>query len=208
MIIPKLKCAAAAASLLAAILLTAGCHVQPSHPNQISVFDGGAYDTMMLAHGALTSLRVSIATDFPQYVPEFNKTVEVYNTAVVMYSAYRNSAHDETSVSAALGNLTVGITSLESALVSDLHVDGQHSAQVRKAAQRIRARASARMTVADILTELEIAASIAAVVPSTADYAMLAKGIINATGAALSAEQAFADKPIQIDTMAAITPIS
>ena len=208
MISPKLKCAAAAASLLVATFMTAGCHVQSSHPNQINAFDGGAYDTMMLAHGALTSLRASMATDFPQYVPEFNQTVEAYNTAVVVYAAYRNSTQDETSVSAALGSLAVGVTSLESALVSDLHVDGQHAAQVRKAAQRIRARASARMTVADILTELEMAASIAAVVPSTADYATLAKVIVDATGAALSAEQTFADKAIQIDTIAAITPIS
>ena len=207
MISPKLKWATAA-SLLLATFLTTGCRVQSSHPNQANTFDGATYDTMMLAHGALTSLRVGIATDFPHYVPEFNKAVDAYNAAVVVYAAYRNSADTESSVSGALGNLTVSITSLESALVNDLHVNPQHSAQVRKAAQRIRARASVHMTVADVLTELEIAASLAALVPSTAEYATLAKVIVNATEAALSAEQAMVNQPIQMDAITAITPIS
>jgi glycerol-3-phosphate dehydrogenase len=102
----------------------------------------------------------------------------------------------------------VGITSLESALVTDLRVDEQHSADVRKAAQKIRARADVHITVADVLTELEIAASLAATVPANETYAALAKAIINATGAALIMEQAEADKPIQLETIAAITLIS
>ena len=208
MMLSKLKWATAAACLLLATLTTTGCHVQSTHPNQVNTFDGAAYDTMTLAHGALTSLRVSIATDFPRYAPEFNKAVEAYNATVVVYSAYRISADNQLPLSAALGNLAVGITSLESTLVSDLHVDAKHSAQVRKAAQKIRARASMHITVADVLTELEIAASLAAVVPSTEEYATLAKVIVDATGAALSAEQAVDGKPIQLDTIAAIAPIS
>jgi hypothetical protein len=207
MMFPKLKWATAATSLLLAISITTGCHVQSTHPNQINTFDGAAYDTMTLAHGALTSLRVSIATDFPSYVPEFNKAAETYNAAIVIYSAYRNSQDTELSLSTVLGNLAVSITGLESVLVSDLHVDAKHSAQVRKAAQKIRARANVHITVADVLTELEIAASLAAAVPSTEGYATLAKAIVSATEAALNAEQAVADKPIQLDTIAAITPI-
>ena len=203
----KLTGATAAASLLFATFMTTGCHVQSSHSNQINAFDGAAFDTMALAHGALTSLRASMITDFPQYAPEFNAAIEAYNTAVVIYATYRNSAGNESSVSAALGNLTVGITSLETVLVSDLHVDAKHSAQVRKAAQRIRARANANVTIADILTELEIAESLAALVPSTEAYATLAKMVVNATEAALAAEQSFADKPIQLADIAAITPI-
>src|SRR5436305_14448874 len=131
MTFPKLKLAAAAVSLLLPTVTTTGCHLQSSHPNQINTFDGAAYDTMTLAHGALTSLRVSISTDFPHYVPEFNQAVEAYNTALVIYSAYRSSADTQPSLSVALGNLAVGITSLESALVTDLRVDEQHSADVR-----------------------------------------------------------------------------
>jgi hypothetical protein len=208
MIFPKLKLATAAASLLLATFMTTGCHLQSPHPNQVNTFDGAAYDTMMLAHGALISLRVSIAADFPHYVPEFNKAVEAYNAAVVIYSAYRSSSDIEPSLSAALGNLAVGITSLESALVSDLRVDDEHAADVRKAAQKIRARANVHITVADVLTELEIAASLAATIPSSEAYAALAKAVINATGAALIAEQAGAGKPIRLDAIAAITPIS
>ena len=208
MIAPKLKWATAAASLLFATLTTTGCHVQSSHPNQMNVFDGAAYDSMLLAHGALTSLRAGIATDFHQYALEFNQAAAAYNTAVVIYSAYRNSANDESSVSAALGNLTVGVTALESALVNDLHVNAQHTAQVREKARKIRARASAHITVADILTELEVAESLAALAPSTEEYATLAKVIIDATGAAVNAEQAAANQPIQMSTIAAIMPIS
>jgi hypothetical protein len=211
MMFPKLKLATAAVSLFLATFMTTGCHLQSSHPNQINTFDGAAYDTMMLAHGALTSLRVSISTDFPNYVPEFNKAVDAYNAAVVIYSAYRSSADAQPSLSAALGNLAVGITSLESTLVTELRVNEEHSAEVRKAAQKIRARANranVQITVADVLTELEIAASLAATVPAGETYAALAKAIINATGAALIMEQAEADKPIQLETIAAIAPIS
>lgn len=197
----------AVASLLFATLMTTGCHVQSSHPNQINTFDGAAYDTMLLTHGALTALRTSISTDFPQYFREFNQAADTYNAAVVIYSAYRSSSEVEPSVSAALGNLAVSITVLEGALVSDLQVDAQHSAQVRKTAGRIRARANAHMTIADVLAELEIAASLAAVVPATEEYATLAKVIIGATGAALVAEQTEADKPIRLDAIAAITLI-
>jgi hypothetical protein len=208
MMFPKLQLATAAASLLLAAFMTTGCHVQSSHPNQINTFDGAAYDTMALAHGALTSLRVSISTDFPHYAPEFNKAVEAYNTALVIYSAYRSSADTQPSLSTALSNLAVGITSLESALMTDLRVDEQQSADVRKAAQKTRARANVHITVADVLTELEIAASLAATVSANETYAALAKAIINATGAALIMEQTKADKPIQLEIIAAITPIS
>lgn len=203
----KLNLTTAAASLLLAVFMTTGCHMQSSHPNQINSFDGAAYDTMLLAHSALATLRTSISTDFPQYAREFNQAADTYNAAVVIYSAYRSSSEVEPSVSAALGNLAVSITTLEGALVSDLQIDAQRSAQVRKAAGRIRARVNAHITIADVLAELEIAASLAAVMPATEEYATLAKVIIDATGAALVAEQAAADKPIQLDAIAAITPI-
>lgn len=208
MIPSKLRWVTAAASLVLATFTTTGCHVQSSHPNQINTFDGTTYDTMVLAHGALTSLRASVATDFRQYAPEFNAALEAYNTAVIAYSAYRNSAGDESSVSVALGNLTVGITSLESVLTHDLHVDAQHSAQIRAKAQKIRARASAHLTIADIFTELEIAASVAALVPSVGEYATLAKIILDATQAAIAAEQSLFNKPIRMDAIMAIAPIS
>ncbi len=209
MMLPKLKSATAAASLLLVTsFITTGCHTQSQHPNQINAFDGAAFDTMTLAYGALTSLRVSIAADFPSYAPEFNKAAEAYNAALAVYAAYRNSAEAETSVSGALGNLTVGIVSLEGVLLADLHVDTQHSAAIRKTAQKIRDRLSARTTVADILTELEIAASIASVAPVSGEYEELAKAVITATAAALTAEQAGANKPIQLGSLAAIQPIS
>lgn len=208
MIAPKLKWATAAVSLFLASFMMTGCHLQLSHPNQINAFDGAAYDTMVLAHGALMALRARILKSFPFYAPVFNTAAEAYNATAVIYSNYRNSAGDESSVSIALSNLTVGITTLESTLVSDLHVDPQHSAQIRKTAQKIRARASAHLTAADIFTELEIAASIAALVPTAGAYAALAQIVLDATQAAIAAEQAVADQPIRMDAIAAIAPIS
>lgn len=207
MMTPKLKVATAAASLFLAVFTMTGCRVQLSHPNQVNTFDGAAYDTMVLAHGALTALRANIVKNYPQYAPVFNTAVEAYNATAIVYSNYRNSAGDEPSVSVALGNLTVGITTLESALVHDLHVDAQHTAQIRAKAQKIRARASAHLTTADIFTQLEIAASIAALVPTVGQYATLAQIILDATQAAITAEQATADQPIRMDAIAAIAPI-
>jgi hypothetical protein len=203
----KLKSATAVASLLLVAFITTGCHVQPQHPNQQNTFDGAAFDTLTLAHGALLSLRASISADFPSYTPEFNTAVETYNAALAIYSAYRNRTEAETSVSAALGQLTVDFVSLEGQLIAELPVNQQHAAAIRKTAQKIRDHAGANVTVADILTELEIAAALASGVPGGTAYAELAKAVITVTGTALAEEQAGADQPINLDSIAAIQPL-
>lgn len=207
MISPKLKSATAAASLLLVAFMTTACHVQPQHPNQQNTFDGAAFDTLTLSHGALLSLRASISADFPAYTPEFNTAAEAYNAALAIYSAYRNRAEAETSVSSAFGQLTVEFVGLEGRLIADLPIDGKHAAAVRRTAQKIRAHANANITIADIFTELEIAAALASGVPSGVEYAELAKAVVIATEAALAAEQASAEKPISLNSIAAIQPL-
>jgi hypothetical protein len=53
--INKLKLAVFLLPLLA-FLLASGCGSQPPHPNQLNAFDGATYDSLTVAHGALSSL--------------------------------------------------------------------------------------------------------------------------------------------------------
>ena len=190
-------------------IFTTGCATPVAHPNQINVFDGATYDTLTLTHGALTSLRVSVATDFSSYAATFNKAAEAYNQALSAYQLYRNS-QQETSVNDSIKNLTLAIVLLETSIQSDLHVNPKKNAAVRLAALRIRSRAQqvAHVAVSDILTELEIAAAVAQTVPSAQPYSMLAKAVIDATSGALDAEQAASGKPIDMQSIPAISPIA
>jgi hypothetical protein len=205
----KLKLAASLLAIAAATLTTSGCHTLPNHPNQINTFDGASYDSLTIAHGALTSLRGEISSSYPKYVSEFNEATAAYSTAFQAYSAYRAVASSSThaQVSVALHNLTLSIIVLENAFESDLHASSQTSNEIRAEAARIRAAAASKASVADILTELEIAASIAEAIPQAQPYAALAAIVIAATDAALNAEEAAAGQPIDLSTIQPIAPV-
>jgi hypothetical protein len=205
----KITCIVAAAPVLALALLFSGCNSQPSHPNQMNVFDGTCYNSLTAAHAALGYLRSSIASTYPKYVALFNQAAASYATAVNVYALYRTNSNpsNQAAVSANLANLTVSIVALENAFQADMHVPPQTAQQIRNQAAKIRASAKANVSLSDILTELEIAAAVARTIPAVAPYAQLASVVISATEQAVTAETAIAGQPIDLTTLVAIQPI-
>lgn len=205
----KLQLAASLFAITAATLISTGCNTQPAHPNQINSFDGATYDTFTLANGALTSLRAQISSTYPQYASQFNAAAAAYSTALNAYALYRTAATtgNQAQLTIEIQNLTASIVVLENAFAADLHVSATNVQQIRKKAKRIRSAAGSNVSVTDILTELEIAASVAELVPAAQPYAALAAMVIAATDAALNAEEAAAGQPIDLSTIPAIAPI-
>jgi len=197
----------AAVLLAAAVTISTGCNPQPKHPNQINAFDGASYDSLTLAHAALSSLRVTVSTTYPRYTPAFNQAAASYTTAYSAYALFRTATTNQAQAALAISDLTVSVVSLENALQTDLHVAPQAVVKVRGRAARLRAAAAPQITISDILTELEIAASIAATVPGTQPYANLAELVIKTTQAALAASNASAGQPIDLSTIQPIAAI-
>ena len=184
------------------LVLATGCGSQPTHPNQLNTFDGASYDTLTLAHGALTSLRAQVAVSYPKYVPVFNEAAASYAAAYNAYALYRTNPSDESALSVATANLTVSIVALENSFQSDMQVTPSVVADVRRKARTLLEKAARQhVTVSDILTELEIAAAIAEAIPSTSTYASLASMVIQATSEALAAEAEQAGQPIDLTTI-------
>jgi hypothetical protein len=204
--INKLTAAALAVPVLSLFLAT-GCGSQPSHPNQINALDGATYDTMTLAHGALTSLRAQVSFSYPKYVPVFNQAAAAYGPAFNAYAAFRTNPSDQAEMGVEIDNLTVSIIALENAFQTDMNVSASTVAQVEKQAKKLRQSISDRVTVSDILTELEIAAAVARTVPAAAPYAALAQVVITSTSEALAAEIAAAGQPIDLTTIQPIAAI-
>jgi hypothetical protein len=195
-------------ALAALLFCTAGCTPPPVHPNQFDSFDGAAYDSLTVAHAALSSLRTSIGDEFPQYTHAFNEAADAYNKGVTSYTTFR-STHDELGIHTDLQSLTVALVLLETEIQSGFHATPSQSNSVRASAGRIRARAAqAHVTVSDILTELEIATALAQTVPSAGPYARLARAVITATADAISAQQLYSGKPIDLQTLPLLDPLS
>ncbi len=203
----KLKLAAVVL-LGAATTLWTGCNTQPNHPNQINTFDGASYDSLTLAHAALASLRTTVSTSYPQYVAEFNQAAAAYSMAYNAYSLFRIAPKSQTETALAISNLTVSIVSLENSFQSALHVEPAVVLQVRNRANHLRAAAAPRMTISDLLSELEIAATIAQAVPGTEPYSTLAAIVIKTTQDALAAASSAAGQPINLATIQPIPAIS
>ncbi len=198
---------AATALLGVALTLSTGCSPQPKHPNQINAFDGASYDSLTLAHAALSSLRLTVSTTYPQYTPAFNQAAASYGTAYNAYALFRTASTNQSEAALAISNLTVSIVSLENTLQAGIHVNPQTVIRVRGRAARLRAAAAPRISISDILTELEIAASIASTVPGTQPYAALAEIVIKTTQAALAASNASAGRLIDLSTIQPVASI-
>ncbi|MBV9084582.1 MAG: hypothetical protein JOZ62_18055 [Acidobacteriaceae bacterium] len=205
----KYKLAAAFCAIFPTALISTGCKTQPAHPNQINAFDGTSYDSLTLAQGALTSLRVQVSTGYSQYAPEFNRAAAAYSTALNAYSIYRTAvmASNQAQVSVAIQNLTISIVLLENTFEADMHASPTTTQKIRSRAARLRSGDGANVSAIDILTELEIAASIAEAVPQAQPYAALAAVVIAATDEAVAAENAAAGQPIDLSTIQPIAPI-
>ena len=197
---------ALAASLLGVVLATSSCSNQP-HPNQINAFDGASYDSLTLAHGALAALRAPIASQYIQYSSVFNQAATTYAVAYDAYSLFRTSPETQANVAVAIGNLTVSIVALENAVESGMQVPATRALAIRKQATRIRKAAGSNTSVADILTELEIAAAIAQGVDPSQPYSGLALLVIDATNQALAAKSAATGQPIDLSTIQPVAPI-
>jgi hypothetical protein len=188
------------------LIVTTGCGTQPNHPNQLNTFDGGTYDSMTLAHAALGSLRVQISTAYPKYVRQFNQAASAYTVAFQAYSLYRTDKSNTSQLSLAISNLTVSVASLEAVLQSDMHASPAAVAKFKSRAKKI--RATAHISISDILTELQIAAAVAQTIAPAAPYAMLAQLVLDATRQALAAETAASSQPIDLTAIAPIPAIS
>lgn len=197
-------CSVGAIALATLLFVTTGCTPPAVHPNQFNAYDGAAYDSLTIAHAALSALHTSISTEFPEYSHAFNQAAGAYNNSVITYSAYRTT-QDEMGIHSDLQNLTLAIVILETEIQSGFHATAKQNEQVRASATHIRARASqAHIAVSDILTELEIATALAQTVPQAGPYARLARAVIVATADAISAQQLVSGKPIDLATLTAI----
>ena len=189
------------------ILFSAGCNTQPYHPNQLNAFDGATYNSLTLAHAALTSLRAEVSGAFPQYKPAFNEAAAGYAAAFQAYTVFRSQPDGKAALSVALSELTVDIVGLENAFAVDMHANPQAAIAIRRRASRVRAQFGSNITVADILTELKIAAAIAETVPAAQPYFAIAAAVIEATNQAISAESATAGQPINLNAIQPVQPV-
>jgi hypothetical protein len=199
-----------AASLLPTLgfLMVSGCGMPSNHPNQMNSFDGATYDSLLVAHGALSSLRGQVALNYPKYTPMFNQAVASYAAAYSTYSIYRTKPTSQSEVALAIGNLTVAIVAIENAFQSDMHAPQSSVADIRARAKGLRTSAKqAGITLSDILTELQIAAAVAQAIPQTAPYARLAQIVIASTRAALAELAANDGQPIDLSLIQPILPL-
>jgi hypothetical protein len=184
------------------VSLSTGCGTQTAHPNQLNAFDGGSYDTLTLAHGALTSLRAQVSISYPKYAPVFNEAADAYVTSYNAYALYRLNPKDQAGLMVAIANLTVSIVALEDSFQSDMQASPAHVKSVRNRARTLRDRAAGEhLTVSDLLTELEIAAAIARAIPAAQSYAAIASMVIAATSEAVAAETASSGQAIDLATI-------
>lgn len=203
----KFKLAFSTLIIAALAFGTVACNTQPTHPNQINIFDGASYDSLTIAHAALASFRVQVSTSEKQYASVFNQAAAAYATGYNAYSLYRATQSNQAAVSVDIANLTASIVSLESAIQANLQVSPQVISNVRRKAARVRAAANPRISISDILTELQIAAAIAEAVPGTQPYSGLAAIVIKATQQALAARNSASGEPIDLSTIQPIALI-
>jgi len=199
---------AAVALPVISIIFASGCGTQTSHPNQINAFDGGTYDTLLLAHGALVSLEANVTTSYPKYVPTFNQATAAYEGAYTAYVSFRSKPTTQAEVAVTINNLTVAIVAIENAFQTDMHASTTSIAQIRSHAKRIRKTAAQNgISVSDLLTELEIATAVASAISQAGPYGRMASMIIQTTSAALAAETAQAGQPIDLSLIQPIAAI-
>jgi hypothetical protein len=200
-----LKLTAATVVSAGLMLLATGCNPPAKHPNQINSFDGSTYDSLTLAHAALTSLRSSISATDAREMVAFNQAAATYSVAFEAYLAFRSAPSNQTVAALALSDLTVEIIALENAFETDMHASRALVLDTRDKATRFRARAvSSKISISDILSELEIAASVAAAIPGTQPYATIAAVVIKATQQAVLALSSASGQPIDLATL---TPV-
>jgi hypothetical protein len=198
-----------AAGVVALILFSSGCGAPPSHPGQINVLDGSTYDSLTVAHTALATLRPDIVAKYPIYVAEFNAAAASYNTAFQSYVVFRTApTTNQAQLTMEIANLTVSVVGIENAFSVGMHATPSVVLSTRNKGHHLQARAQANgISISDILTELEIAASIAATIPATQPYSTIAQLVLEATQKAIAAHTANQSQPIDLQTIQPISAI-
>lgn len=190
-----------------AFLLSTACSPKAKHPNQLNDFDGASYDSLTAAHAALYSLRDTVSTSYPQYKAAFNQAAASYQLALNAYTAFRTTPADQMQAAMAIENLTVSVVNLESSFQRAMKVEPLKANSIRQHTYSMRA-AHANLNISTILTELQIAATIAATVPGTQPYAAIAQVVISATRSAIDATMANSGQLIDLSTLTPVPPIA
>ena len=196
-----------AGAFAATLIFCTGCSNQPIHPNQINSFDGATYDSLTVAHAALVSLRASVTATHQQYTMPFNEAVQTYATAYSAYATYRAAQSDEPALVLALANLTTSIRSLEQTLQTDMKASPADMFRAKAQAEQFHASIGRRFSVSQILTDLEVAAAVAAAIPATQPYSTIAQIVLQMANDALAAFGASSGQPIDLSTIQPIAPI-
>ncbi len=193
------------AILVAVLTLCTSCGNQPAHPNQINTFDGASYDSLTVAHAALASLRSPVSTTQRRYITPFNQAAGTYATAYAAYVAYRGAQTNQAGLTLAISDLAASIASLEGFFQTDMRAAPADIARVQSRAAHFRSTVGRHITLSDILTELEIGASIAATIPLTQPYSTMAEIVIKMAQDSLNA---FGASSGQLIKLSAILPVA
>lgn len=197
---------------LAGILFTVGCG-SSVHPNQINPFDGDTYDTLTTARAALVATKSRVQAQYPKYVVLTNTAIASYNTAYASYVTFRQApAASDIQLASQIGLVTAAVIELESQLQADLKPSAEaiQKANAKYASLKDQYPAhtiAAHISLASILTELEIAAAVAQSIPIASPYAQLAQLVIEATSQAVAAVQASSGKPIDLSLIGPVSLI-
>lgn len=187
---------AAFLALCLTVAFLTGCGQPNVHANAINAFDGTTYDTLTATGAVLGPLKTQVQTSYPKYAMVFNDAASAYNTSVQLYGMFRTNPNTETQakVSSEMLIVTQAIVALESQIQADLHPApadvAAARAHVEHAKAKYSAKAKANVSLVDILTELELAATVAQAIPGASPYAALAQIVIEATKTAVNAVEA------------------
>jgi hypothetical protein len=200
------------ALVIAAALTLASCGNTITYPNQINAFDGATYSTLLVANGVLSGLRASVGQD-PQYTATYNSAAASYNLAVTGYSAFRTAPNASTATLVLeIAQLTPLVVALEVAIQAELHPTGAMKsaavAHAKKESKIIARAAKSNVSLQTILTELELAAAIAQLVPGAGPYAALAQVILGLVSTIDAKLQATAGQPINLAYLTVIAPLT
>src|SRR4051812_13735191 len=199
--------------VLPAVLFMAGCPASGIHPNQLDEFDGKTFDTLFLAHEALTSIRTGIVTRAPQFAPQFDAALHAYLIALEAYTEYRAAPVEDsiTLVNHSVSDLSISISELERQFTDVLPVPEPKQIEIRmRMSSKTRSRSIQpryMLSFADILGALEVAAQIAAQVPQSSAGGNIALLIIHAAQEAEASAQAHASVKIDLNLLMPPLPI-
>lgn len=198
----------ASLAALTVMIFSVGCG-SSTHPNQLNAFDGDAYDTLLTSRAALVTLSAKVKTQYPKYTNAMNTAIASYNAAFASYSTFRTTPTAGTAeLATQIGQVTVAIVQLETQIQQDMKPSAEVVMQANLKYGNLRnkysAHSTAHISVADILTELEIAAAVAQAIPQASPYAALAQFVIEATSQAVAAMQSASGRLIDLSQIGPI----